>query len=68
MLTKFEQDKAEAVCLCLPMIAESLASIAKSLETLRCNATPKDPYKEFLSELKPKCNYRGMGPGSDDVQ
>lgn len=57
MLTKIEQDKAEAVCLCLPMIAESLASIAKSLETLRCNATPKDGR-----------DYSGMGPGGDDVQ
>lgn len=27
---------------CLDAIATSLESIAKSLETLRCNATPKD--------------------------
>lgn len=42
---------------CLDSIAQSLESIAKSLETLRCNATPKDG-----------CDYSGMGPGSDDVQ
>ena len=41
---------------CLDAIATSLESIAKSLETLRCNATPKDPRE-----------YSGMGPGSDDV-
>jgi hypothetical protein len=41
---------------CLDSIATSLESIAKSLETLRCNATPKDPRE-----------YDGMGPGSDDV-
>ena len=46
MMTKLEQDQAEALCSCLPMIAESLASIAKSLETLRCNATPKDGWAE----------------------
>jgi hypothetical protein len=41
---------------CLDSIATSLESIAKSLETLRCNATPKDARE---------CD--GMGPGSDDV-
>jgi hypothetical protein len=41
---------------CLNRIATSLESIAKSLETLRCNATPKNPRE-----------YDGMGPGSDDV-
>ena len=34
MMTKIELDQAEAVCFCLPMIAESLASIAKSLEMM----------------------------------
>ena len=53
MVTKLEQDMAEAVCLCLPMIAESLASIAKCLETQwACNASPKDSR-----------DYSGMGPG-----
>ena len=41
---------------CLDSMAQSLESIAKSLETLRCNATPKDGR-----------DYDGMGPGSDDV-
>lgn len=42
---------------CLDSITNSLESIAKSLETLRCNAAPKDGR-----------DYSGMGPGSDDVQ
>lgn len=56
MLTRLEQTQAELIVHCLPRIANALESIAKSLETLRCNAAPKDPRE-----------YDGMGPGSDDV-
>jgi hypothetical protein len=33
-MTKIELDQAEAVCFCLPRIADSLESIAKSLERM----------------------------------
>lgn len=55
-MTKLEQEQMEMFMFWVPKIARSLGSIAESLETLRCNAAPKDPRE-----------YSGMGPGSDDV-
>lgn len=44
MMTKLEQDQAKALVFCLPIIAESLASIAESLKVLRVNQSEhKDP-------------------------
>ena len=34
MMTRIELDQAEAVCHCLPRIADSLESIAKSIEKM----------------------------------
>lgn len=56
MITKLEQEQAEMLMFYIPKISNALESIAKSLETLRCNAAPKDARE-----------YDGMGPGSDDV-
>ena len=56
MMTKLEQEQIEMFMYWVPKIARYLESIAKSLETLRCNAAPKDARE-----------YDGMGPGSDDV-
>ena len=56
MMTRLEQELYEVTLHYIPIIADSLESIAKSLETLRCNAAPKDAR-----------DYSGMGPGGDDV-
>ena len=52
MMTRIELEQAEAVFHCLPRIADSLESIAKSLE--------------ILCKQKDNRDYSGMGPGGED--
>lgn len=56
MMTRLEQETYEVVGHCLPRIADALESIAKTLMTLRCDATQnvETDYKVFVSGLKPR--------------